>query len=67
MALTNELIKLRLTEQFGNAVSGFEEPFGMLTFEVPADKNIEALQFLYDDPQLAFRFLTDQGPGRVNE
>jgi NADH-quinone oxidoreductase subunit C len=59
MALTNELIQQRLIEQFGERVTGFEEPYGMLTFEVPADLNMEALQFLYNDEELKFRFLTD--------
>jgi NADH-quinone oxidoreductase subunit C len=59
MALTNELIKQRLIEKFGGQVTGFEEPYGMLTFEVPKDLNLEVLQFLYDDPELSFQFLTD--------
>ena len=59
MALTNDFIKQRLTEKFGDKVSGFEEPFGMLTFEVPKEMNLEVMQFLYDDEDLAFRFLTD--------
>ncbi len=59
MALTNELIRQRLTEKFGDQVFGFEEPYGMLTFEVPKDLNLEVLQFLYDDPELSFQFLTD--------
>jgi NADH-quinone oxidoreductase subunit C len=59
MALTNELIIQRLKQQFGDQVSGFEEPYGMLTFEVPKDLNLEVLQFLFDDPELSFQFLTD--------
>jgi NADH-quinone oxidoreductase subunit C len=31
----------------------------MLTFEVPAAMNMEVMNFLYQDEQLAFRFLTD--------
>jgi NADH-quinone oxidoreductase subunit C len=31
----------------------------MLTFEVPCELNLKVLQFLYDDEQLKFRFLTD--------
>jgi len=31
----------------------------MLTFEVPKDMNLKVLQFLYDDPELRFQFLTD--------
>ena len=57
--LTNELVKQRLTEQFGEQVSGFEEPYGMLTFEAPKELNLKVLQFLFDDEQLRFRFLTD--------
>lgn len=59
MALSNELITQRIKDQFGDAVSNFEEPYGMLTFEVRADKNVELLQFLYNDPELSFQFLTD--------
>lgn len=59
MSLTNEQIKSRLTEQFGSQLTSFEEPYGMLSFEVSKDANIEVLRFLYDDEELAFRFLTD--------
>jgi len=59
MALTNETIKLRLTEKFGDQVADFREPYGMLTFEAPKDLNLKVLNFLYDDEGLKFRFLTD--------
>ena len=59
MELTNEHIKQRLTEKFGEQVSNFTEPYGMLTFEAPKEMNLKVLQFLYDDPELKFRFLTD--------
>ncbi|HUR10702.1 MAG TPA: NADH-quinone oxidoreductase subunit C [Flavitalea sp.] len=59
MAVTNEMIKQKLTEKFGEQVSGFEEPYGMLTFETPKDNNLKVLQFLFDDEELRFRFLTD--------
>jgi len=59
MALSNDLIKQRLSQKFGDQVSGVEEPYGMLTFEVPKDLNLEVLQFLYNDQELSFRFLTD--------
>lgn len=57
--MTNEHIKQRLVEKFGAAVTNVEEPYGMLTFEVPAAQNLDVMQFLYDDAELAFRFLTD--------
>lgn len=57
--MDNQFIKQRLQQQFGESVSGFEEPYEMLTFESPKDLNLKVLQFLYDDPELRFQFLTD--------
>ncbi len=59
MALTNELIIQRLKDKFGEQVTNIEEPYGMLSFEVPKDINLQVLQFLYDDQELSFQFLTD--------
>src|SRR3954470_15804495 len=59
MSLTNDVIKQKLTEHFGDQVTGFEEPYGMLTFEAPKELNLKVLQFLYDDAELYFQFLTD--------
>ena len=59
MALTNERILKRLQEKYGEQLSGFSEPYNMLTFTMPKEKNIEVLQFLYDDEELRFQFLTD--------
>ncbi len=57
--LTNEEIRLKLQEKFGDQLTGFSEPYGMLTFEAPKELNLKVLQFLFDDPSLGFRFLTD--------
>jgi len=59
MALTNDYIQQRLIAKFGDQVSNFVEPFGMLTFESPKELNLKVLQFLYDDEELKFRFMTD--------
>lgn len=59
MALRNDYIQQRLQSAFGEDVYSFEEPFGMLTFETKPEQNLKVMQFLYDDPQLAFQFLTD--------
>ena len=71
MALTNELIQQRLQDKFGDVLNGFEEPYGMLTFSAPRDQNLKVMQFLYDDPELKFDFLTDlcavHYPERVGE
>ena len=59
MSLTNEVVKEKLVEKFGDALSDFQEPYGMLTFTAPKDLNLKVLQYLYDDPVLSFQFLTD--------
>lgn len=59
MTLTNEKIKQRLIEKFEGQVVNFDEQYGMLSFEAPRELNLKVLQFLYDDNELKFRFLTD--------
>ena len=59
MALTNETIKERLIAKFGDQLSGWEAPYGLLTFEAPKDLNLKVMQFLFDDEELRFQFLTD--------
>lgn len=59
MGLTNETIQARLTEKFGDQLGSFEAPYGMLTFEAPKELNLKVLNFLYDEEDLRFRFLTD--------
>src|SRR5690606_13888094 len=59
MALTNDIIKEKLIAKFGELLTDWEEPFGLLTFTAPKDENLKVMQFLYDDPELRFQFLTD--------
>ena len=59
MSLTNEEIKRRLVEKFGDDLVDWSEPYGMLTFTGPKELNLKVLQFLFDDEVLRFRFLTD--------
>jgi NADH-quinone oxidoreductase subunit C len=59
MALTNDIIKQKLTEKFGDQLTDWQEPYGMLTFTAPKDLNIKVMQFLFDDAELWFQFLTD--------
>ena len=59
MPLTNDVIKQKLQEKFNDQVIGFEEPYGMLTFEAPKEMNLKVLNFLSDDEDLRFHFLTD--------
>lgn len=57
--LSNDTIKERLVEKFGEQLTNWEEPYGMLSFVAEKDINLKVLQFLYDDEQLNFKFLTD--------
>jgi NADH-quinone oxidoreductase subunit C len=59
MALTGEIIRQKLIEKFGDELNLWEEPYGMLSFSSDKKLNLKVLQFLYDEPSLAFRFLTD--------
>jgi NADH-quinone oxidoreductase subunit C len=57
--MTNEIIQQKLTEKFGDALTDWQEPYGMLTFTAPTELNLKVLQFLFDDDTLRFQFLTD--------
>ena len=59
MALTNEIVREKLIEKFGEELTSWEEPYGMLSFTSDKNLNLKVLQFLYDDDTLQFRFLTD--------
>jgi NADH-quinone oxidoreductase subunit C len=59
MSLTNELIQEKLIAKFGDQLTDWVQPYGMLTFTAPKDLNLKILQFLYDEPELRFQFLTD--------
>ncbi|MEO6452456.1 MAG: NADH-quinone oxidoreductase subunit C [Ginsengibacter sp.] len=57
--MTNQIIQQRLTDKFGEQLTAWEEPYGMLTFAAPKEINLKILQFLFDDTELKFQFLTD--------
>jgi NADH-quinone oxidoreductase subunit C len=59
MSLTNQTIQQKLTEKFGDVLTDWQEPYGMLTFTASKDFNLKVMQFLFDDEMLKFRFLTD--------
>ena len=56
MSLNNEMIQEKLIAKFGDQVSNFATSYGMLSFESPKEINLKVLQFLYDEPSLAFTF-----------
>ena len=55
--MTNETIKQLLTQKFGDQLTAWQEPYGMLTFTAPKDLNLKVLQFLSEEA--GFKFLTD--------
>jgi len=59
MSLSNGTIQSKLTEKFGDVLTHWEDPYGLLTFTAPKEFNLKVLNFLYDDEELGFRFLTD--------
>lgn len=59
MGLTTDHIKSRLTEKFGEQITSMEESYGMLSIEAPKEINLKVLNFLHDEADLGFRFLTD--------
>jgi NADH-quinone oxidoreductase subunit C len=59
MSISNEAVKTKLIEKFADLLTDWQEPYGMLTVTAPKDQNLKVLQFLYDDEELKFRFLTD--------
>lgn len=59
MELNNDIIKQRLIEKFGEQLTQWEETYGMLSFVTTRDLNLKVMQFLYDEEDLGFRFLTD--------
>lgn len=59
MALDNNLVVEKLKEKFGDKILSHDTPYGLLTITAQKDSNIDILQFLYDDAELQFQFLTD--------
>lgn len=59
MALTYEHIQSALINKFGETIINWQIGVDMASFEAPKEANLKILQFLYDEPSLAFQFLTD--------
>jgi len=55
----NQKIAEQIKSNFGEAILNVEEPYKLLTLTVSREKAIEILNYLYSDPELSFKFLTD--------
>lgn len=59
MALTHDIVKQKLIEKFGEAVTDIKESYGLLEFSTDKEINLKVLNFLTNDEALQFTFLTD--------
>ena len=59
MAIATENLIADLQSTFGTALSNFEEPYGLLTFQTNKDSIIPVLKYLNENETYRFRFLTD--------
>jgi len=59
MALTNEHVYSRLKETFGDAIYGREMAFDFMNVEIEPASNAKILEFLKNDEELDFIYLTD--------
>lgn len=59
MALETTVIQNKLTDTFGEKVSGFIQQHDIFSFEVAPDAMSEVMGYLKNDPVLRFNFLTD--------
>lgn len=59
MALETTVIQDKLTDKFGEKVTGFIQQHDIFSFEAAPDAMSEVMGFLKNDPLLRFNFLTD--------
>lgn len=59
MALTTEQVLNSLKSKFGESIISSDEQYGMLSVTISKEKNLEVLQYLFDNEELKFQFLTD--------
>lgn len=59
MALETSVIQEKLTDKFGDKVTGFVQQLDIFSFEIEASALNDVMRFLKEDPVLRFNFLTD--------
>lgn len=57
--LDNKFVFQRLYEKFGEGILGYEEQYGLMIIHADKELNLKILQFLYDEEDLGFQFMTD--------
>lgn len=59
MALDTAIIQEKLSDKFGDKITGFIQQKDIFSFEVDAEISNDTMRFLKEDPILRFNFLTD--------
>lgn len=57
--ISNSFLLERLQAKFGDKILSSEEPYGMLTITADQSINIDLLNFLFNEADLQYQFLTD--------
>ncbi|AFD08738.1 NADH-quinone oxidoreductase subunit C [Solitalea canadensis] len=57
--VTNQLILEKLQNKFADAIFDVSEPHDLLTVSTTKENILNVIQFLYNDEELKFRYLTD--------
>ena len=57
--INNEYLLQKLQNQFGTDILSVEETYGMVSLILKKEKNLALLNWLYNDSELQFQFLTD--------
>ena len=57
--ISNEDLLAKISAEFADKVTSVSEPFGLLTFETDREHLIDVLDFLKNDTDLQFIYLTD--------
>ncbi len=58
-ALSNNILSQQLQAKFGAGITHITESFGMLTVTVEKNLNIQVIDFLVENPEWEFTFLSD--------
>lgn len=57
--IDDDLILEKLHAKFGEAIIGYEQNYDIMAVYGDKESNLKILQYLYDDEELGFKFLTD--------
>jgi NADH-quinone oxidoreductase subunit C len=52
-------VEAKLRENFGDAIISAEMMRNFPVFTIKKDRIVDVIKYLYDDPEMEFRFLTD--------